>query len=57
MKTKVMIPFEIKQIDPEWLNKKFSGKPLSSQEKELYIKYKYDKEFEFLKKNMRAPGG
>lgn len=57
MKTEVKIPFEIKQIDPEWLNKKFSGKPLTQQEKELYIKYKYEKEFKFLKKNMRAPGG
>jgi hypothetical protein len=41
MKTQVKIPFELKQIDPEWLNKKYSGKPLTSQEKELYIKYKY----------------
>jgi|LakMenE18May11ns_1017448.scaffolds.fasta_scaffold9075905_1 hypothetical protein len=48
MKTQVKIPFELKQIDPEWLNKKYSGKPLTSQEKELYIKYKYEKELNFL---------
>lgn len=44
MKTELKIPNEMKEIDPEWLSKKYAGKMLSSQEKELYIKYKYDKE-------------
>jgi len=44
MKTELRIPFEVKELDPEWLSKKHSGKQLSAQEKELYLKYKFDKD-------------
>ena len=57
MKTELKIPFMQKEADPEWLSKKFAGKILSSQEKELYIKYKFEKELIYLKKNLKAPAG
>jgi len=57
MKTELRIPFEVKELDPEWLSKKHSGKQLSAQEKELYLKYKFDKDLEHIKMNFRAPSG
>lgn len=57
MFTELRIPHELKQLDPEWLSKKHSGRALSAQEKELYLKYRFDKDHKFLRANMRAPGG
>ena len=57
MKTELKIPFMLNTADPEWLSKKFAGKILSAQEKELYIKYKFEKELIYLKKNLKAPAG
>jgi hypothetical protein len=34
MKREVLIPFEVKQLDPEWLSKKYSGQRLTAHEKE-----------------------
>jgi hypothetical protein len=57
MKTELKIPFKQVDSDPDWLSKKHSGKPLSAQEKEMYLKYKFDKDLAYLKSNFKAPGG
>lgn len=57
MKREVLIPFEVKNLDPEWLSKKYSGQRLTAHEKEQYLKYKYERDFVYLKTHCKAPAG
>ena len=55
MKTYLRIPTEIKNLDPEWIKKAFSGQRLTTDAQYQYALWKYKQKVKQLKSLIKAP--